>query len=238
MISKSVHKSKRGQSLVEFTLVLPFLLLLFIGMVEAGYAMYDYIVLANANREGVRLAARGRFSDENIIERIVGAGGYREVDGVMQANLRATGDDPNLGIIITHIPLPSDPSGDWHQKVQGQACCQPDCPEADPDKINVTQCLQGSLNDAGVNRDILSADSTITDITVYQASVDVTEQINQIRLDEDYDPQQNLIVVVETYMAHDMLLHMPEFFPIPDPFTLYFKSTMRVTLNSRTQQRN
>jgi len=50
-------RSIRGQSLVEFTLVLPVLLLLLIGIAEFGRAWMTRNILTGASREAVRIAA-------------------------------------------------------------------------------------------------------------------------------------------------------------------------------------
>ena len=47
---------RRGQSLVEFTLVLPLFLLLVAGMVDFGMALYSNMTVLNAAREGARLS--------------------------------------------------------------------------------------------------------------------------------------------------------------------------------------
>ena len=49
--------NERGQAIVEFTLVLPILLMLVLGMVEFGRAWHIQQVLADAAREGARRAA-------------------------------------------------------------------------------------------------------------------------------------------------------------------------------------
>lgn len=46
----------RGQALVEFAFVLPVFLLLFMGIVDLGTAVFTYNSLTNAAREGARLA--------------------------------------------------------------------------------------------------------------------------------------------------------------------------------------
>lgn len=50
-------KSIRGQSLVEFALVLPMFLLLLIGVTEFGRAWMTRNILTGASREAVRIAA-------------------------------------------------------------------------------------------------------------------------------------------------------------------------------------
>ena len=52
-------KRSRGQSLVEFALVLPMLMILIFGVIDFGMALRSYITLTNATREGGRYAAIG-----------------------------------------------------------------------------------------------------------------------------------------------------------------------------------
>jgi len=65
----SRHRSKRagirGQSLIEFTLVMPFLLLVATGMVSFGLALHNDLVLTNAVNTGAQLLAfsRGQTTD-------------------------------------------------------------------------------------------------------------------------------------------------------------------------------
>lgn len=64
--------SQRGQSLVEFALVLPLLLLLLLGTIEFGRILGTYLMMVNLSREGARAAAVGE-SDTVIEERIYSA---------------------------------------------------------------------------------------------------------------------------------------------------------------------
>lgn len=231
MKGKILRKQPKGQSIVEFVLVLPFLLLLFIGMVEVGYAMFHYIVVSNANREGVRLAARGRFTDTSITERIIGAGGFQKDENDNDVPVLSLAE--NFGVIITHIPFPSETLPNW-QDPKIELCCDDTCPAPVKDRLNVFVCASGAMVEAdGSIRNITAADSRIADINQFETDVDVSELINEWRFDEKYPLAMNEIVIVETYFAHPMLLHLPEFFPVPDPLSLYFSSSMRVTLNSR-----
>lgn len=56
-ILRKVTKNQRGQSLVEFALVLPLLLVLILGIFEFGRLWMTLNVLTGAAREGVRVAA-------------------------------------------------------------------------------------------------------------------------------------------------------------------------------------
>jgi Flp pilus assembly protein TadG len=211
------RKDTEGQGLVEFALVLPFLILLILGMAELGYAMYHYMVVANANREGVRLAARGRFTDADVASRIVSAGGMDRLDGGDYEHiLRGMGDEPNFGAIITHITL--DSGSNWWETVN----------------FYVTGTI---ATEDGSMVAIQPSDSRITADLVesYQTNVDLSERINDIRMDNDYAATSNRLVIVETFMNHETLMALPDFIPIPDRYQLYFMSTMRVTLDSRNR---
>jgi Flp pilus assembly protein TadG len=61
MIQKN-RKSERGTELVEFALVLPFLLLCCLGVIEIGRAYYTYNILAKAVRDGARFASADSIS--------------------------------------------------------------------------------------------------------------------------------------------------------------------------------
>jgi Flp pilus assembly protein TadG len=54
---RSRRQRTRAQSMVEFALVVPFLLLFILGIIELGYALFVYTSVQNAAREGARSAA-------------------------------------------------------------------------------------------------------------------------------------------------------------------------------------
>lgn len=206
-----------GQSIVEFALVLPFLLLLILGIADLGYAFYDYIEVVGANREGIRLASRGqRFDDTVVAERIVNSGGVDEPEpGVRVPRFRTSGGDANFGIIITHFPIDED---------------------GDLDMGDVTTYVTGTLSSEAGTRSILASDTRLEgDFEGFHG--DITGKINDRRIAEGYDTSGTEIVMVETFYAHD------PFFPVfmdllqmEDPLTLYVSSAMRVLEDSRSQQ--
>ncbi|MGJ7919801.1 TadE/TadG family type IV pilus assembly protein [Neobacillus sp. LXY-4] len=53
-------KSEKGQSLVEFALVLPLLLLLLFGIVDFGRVFHAYLTIDHAGREAARVASIGK----------------------------------------------------------------------------------------------------------------------------------------------------------------------------------
>ena len=56
-------KNERGQSLVEVALVIPALLILFLGIAELGFYLYTHIQVANATREGARYGSLCRLNN-------------------------------------------------------------------------------------------------------------------------------------------------------------------------------
>ena len=48
------HHNEQGQSLVEIALLLPILLILFLGIAEVGFLLFSHVQVANAARSGAR----------------------------------------------------------------------------------------------------------------------------------------------------------------------------------------
>jgi Flp pilus assembly protein TadG len=60
MMKSEKSRTRSGQSVVEFALVLPILLLVVLGIVEFGILILHHLNIANGAREGARAAALGR----------------------------------------------------------------------------------------------------------------------------------------------------------------------------------
>ena len=65
MRNSKQKSSERGAALVELAIVLPFLLLLLMGMIEFGLLFYNQQVLTNSSREGAR-AGIAHLSESEI----------------------------------------------------------------------------------------------------------------------------------------------------------------------------
>lgn len=81
------EKGERGQSLVEFTMVVPIFLILVFGIVDFGMGFHAWITTTNAAREGARIGAVG--ADSSTID----------------ARVRSTAgslNDTNLTVTITN----------------------------------------------------------------------------------------------------------------------------------------
>jgi Flp pilus assembly protein TadG len=64
---RNLSKLAQGQALVEFALLLPFLLLVVMGTLDLGRAVYANTVIANAAREGARVGIIATKTDADII---------------------------------------------------------------------------------------------------------------------------------------------------------------------------
>ena len=56
---KKLIRSKKGQSLIELTLLFPLMLLMVYGVVEVGQIISTYLTLTHTTREGANLTSRG-----------------------------------------------------------------------------------------------------------------------------------------------------------------------------------
>ena len=65
-------KNEKGQSLVEFALLVPILILILMAVIEFGFMFNTYITINNASREGARLGSLGA-SDGEVALRVLEA---------------------------------------------------------------------------------------------------------------------------------------------------------------------
>jgi Flp pilus assembly protein TadG len=65
MITRTPRVDDRGSVMVEFTLSLTFLVPLFLGLWEFGFAFYQYSKLENGVRAGARYASMKRYDSAN-----------------------------------------------------------------------------------------------------------------------------------------------------------------------------
>jgi len=86
VISTKHLRNEKGQSLIEFSIILPLLLLLLMGIFEFGLMLNSYLTIHNSAREGARLGIVSA-SDSEINELIT--------------NISPTLDTENLIVNIT-----------------------------------------------------------------------------------------------------------------------------------------
>ena len=64
------QSGESGAELIEFALVLPFLLLIMLGIIDFGLLFQRYHVVTNAAREGARVSVLPGYSDEDVETRV------------------------------------------------------------------------------------------------------------------------------------------------------------------------
>jgi Flp pilus assembly protein TadG len=81
-------RDRRGQAAVEFALVLPFLLIMLVGIIEFGRAWNEHQVITDAAREAAR---KGAIWDESVTE--------QDIRDVAESALARAGIDPGTATI-------------------------------------------------------------------------------------------------------------------------------------------
>ena len=66
MKKRAAFRSESGQSLAEFALVLPLMVMLLFGIIQFGITFNNYISLTDAVRAGARTAAVSRHEDDPV----------------------------------------------------------------------------------------------------------------------------------------------------------------------------
>jgi Flp pilus assembly protein TadG len=60
------NRNENGQTMVEFTLILPILCLLLFGVIQMGIVFHDYITVTDATRSGARVGAVSRQDPSRV----------------------------------------------------------------------------------------------------------------------------------------------------------------------------
>lgn len=97
-------RSRRGQGLVEFTIMFPLILMMFLGMVELGWWVQSWISVATAARDGARYGTRGLHVNAQEIAEVT------EVTLSSTLELVLVNPGSNVKIIVTQIDVEPDGS--------------------------------------------------------------------------------------------------------------------------------
>lgn len=242
--------SPRGQSLVEIALIAPLLLLMFLGVLEVGWALRGYLVLLNANREAARFASRGTYLDfsqpniENVGYQLVLQHALDSLSGQLPLEFI---DEPNATMIITHMEIDT-----------GYPCADQDCDDEcsggppyptypDDDRVYlpppvgagyggdpavvISNTFRAQYGIGGLNHT-----TRITD-TLWQELRAQNEALNCQLMAKDpaVAPSVNSVVIVEVFYEQPQLLGVPIISNrFTDPVPLYTHTMMRITV-SRTR---
>lgn len=97
---RTVGDARRGQSLVEFALVLPILLILLLGLLDFGRAVSAYNSVSNGARTGARVAVVDQNPDAITAAVESEAFGLAEVDVEFDDNPESDPVCPRIGCLI------------------------------------------------------------------------------------------------------------------------------------------
>jgi Flp pilus assembly protein TadG len=79
-MSTWLHSKRSGQELVEFAVVLPFLLVVVVGVLDLGRAFHAVITITNVAREGARYGVDFDWNNRSLPDPITT--GYTEIETV------------------------------------------------------------------------------------------------------------------------------------------------------------
>jgi hypothetical protein len=224
-LKEILRKNKKGQSLVEMALIAPLLLLMFLGVVEVGWALRNFIVVQNGTREATRFAARGRYLDfSKILPEEIGYPSVlqHELDSIAgQVPLNVAGS-PNGTVIISHI------------------------------LVDTGKCGGGTLDDLiltpstpGYGHFLAAYGQPRPSRVDFRAEAERMRQENEAfncdlaasAPSGDYIPSVNSAVIVETYYENYQLLGIPIIANrFTNPILMYTRTIMRITADARGQQ--
>lgn len=111
-MAKRILRSKKGQSMIELTFIVPIMLSLIFGAVEIGQMISAYLTITHTTREGANLASRGTVPNTALDSVITAA-----------APLVRNNNQSQWRVIysqITQQPLIACPPKPCHYRVESQ----------------------------------------------------------------------------------------------------------------------
>jgi len=124
--------NKKGQSLVEMALILPIIIILFMGMVEFSRIFGSYLLVTHASREGARLASIGK-TDAEIQANVTSKVNILDISNLQitltpEDDARVTGGDVRVCVryklelytplITSFIPNPLEMEANTYMRVE------------------------------------------------------------------------------------------------------------------------
>ena len=100
--------NERGNSVVEIALILPVLLVLFLGIIEVGFLLFAHVQVANAVREGARTGSLCRLhANCDTLTAVVKANVFAEAQFL---NMTDAGSGGNTTVVVQPASLVSIPT--------------------------------------------------------------------------------------------------------------------------------
>jgi len=228
MKTKDIYRAGiKGQSLVEMAIIAPILLIMFIGVLEVGWAVRNFVVAQNATREAARFAARGRYLDFSEIDPAqIGYSSVisHELTSISgQLPLDVNPDSPTGTIIVSHVLVDT---GDCGGGTQNDLILTPVTPGYGHFTATYGQPQASRVDFAALAENMRVENETFN----CQLAA---------RSPGQYIPSVNSVVVVETFYGHHLLVGTPFLAPFladeNDLIWLYTRTIMRITADARGQ---
>jgi len=101
------ERQQRGQTMVEFALLLPLLMLIIIGMMDLGRAIWSYNLVAHAAREGARAGIFPGESDFDIVRAVQRAASPLVIpdSDIQRTNPRYPGGTVTVRVTYRYEPI-------------------------------------------------------------------------------------------------------------------------------------
>lgn len=209
---------EKGQSLVEMALMLPILLIMFVGVFEVGYAIRNQLILNTVSREGARFASKS--VNMNLNNEVEAQKSYDVVVEHMYDALADTLPNDFDGLVITNIVVQS---GFPCEDVEN---CN--CETAIYHPYTSTLILTPEINGYEFYKYTKNAESKINVAELSQEMLLYNNKINcNYQLTGGEEPSlTNHMIMVEIYYSHHQLIGFPGLNLI-DPIPLYSKAIFR-----------
>jgi hypothetical protein len=219
-------RNHAGQSLVEMAIIAPILLIMFIGVIEVGWALRNYLVLQNSTREATRFAARGRYLDFSKTD--VDEIGYpyvvqHEMDSIAgQIPLSVAPGTANSTIIVSHVLVDTGPCGGG---TNDDLVLSPVTPGYGHFSATFGQSRASRVDFGALAAEMIAENEAF--------NCDLADR------NTGAIPSVNSVVVVESYFPHQLLVNVPIVSNlIADAngvIWMYTRTSMRISADARGQ---
>jgi hypothetical protein len=218
----------RGQSLVEFTIMAPLLLIMLSGLIEFGLALNVYLDLIDTAREAARAASDwDPLGGGSYVQDFYVGAGYRAESSLLQAGQidlpEATAND-NLEIIISVFSIDNSKTvvARYPPTITDNRVGQVDYSSIGKKGGNIKCGLKSPNNNGGSGGWRYYCAGYDTSSTMTFASKFSMSDV-QNRLDTlSFPPPATGVVLVEVFYNYYQLLSLPWLKPfVPDPIVLH-----------------
>ena len=246
-------KSKAGQSMVETAIAMPLLILMFLGVLEVGWALRGYLVLANVNRESVRFAVKTGTLDFSQTDPVaIGYGfvmSHTMASLADQLDLHFDGPETNATMILSHfvidtgLPCATFSGGTYVFDSANCDCTDGDTSDSDGDGTDWFSLDDLVIHPATPGYAHYAQTYGISD-TTRLSDGDYAVEAEKLKLENNRlncvvlktgvaaEMTSNNLIVAEVFHKQPQLLGAPLVSnPLTDPIPLYSHTAMRIAVS-------